>query len=341
MPRGWAKLAVMHLLSAFVILSPGCAADCERRGIDGPGDVSCRVDGWPGRDVRVHTPTDWDGATSLALVVARHGHGGTGDGFNRTTCEEGDTDGENCLDRVADEEGFAVAYPDGTGGFLGLGRSWNAGGGGDGLRCVGDPACEDGVDDSAYDDDLFALMVAVLPIDTTRVYATGMSNGAAMSHRLACERSDRYAAIVSVAGGNQASGYPGCTPTIPVPVLHIHGTDDRCWGDDGSVGETCAGDDAAGFVSVADSMDFWAGTNGCAGEPVEEALPDAADDGQSATRLVWPGCAAATQYLRVEGGGHTWPGGWQYLSVEKIGPVTMDFSASREAWSFMKDQPAR
>lgn len=330
MPRRTLPLAVLGMVST------ACGADCARVGIAEPGDVTCRMEGWPGRNVLVHTPLGWDGASTLPVVVARHGHSGTKDGFNRTTCESGETGGRNCLNTVADEEGFAVVYPDGTGGFLGFGRSWNAGGGEDGLRCVGDPACTDGVDDVAYDDDLFALMAEILPLDATRVYAAGMSNGAAMSHRLACERSDRYAAIVTVAGANQASGSPGCSPTVPVPVLHIHGTDDRCWGYEGAVGGACEGDQTGDFVTVADSMAFWAAANGCDDETVSGALPDAADDEQTTARSTWTGCEAATEHLRVEGGGHTWPGGWQYLDAETIGPVTLDFSASREAWAFME-----
>lgn len=324
------------LLAVLGIVATACGADCARVGVEGPGEVTCRMEGWPGRNVLVHTPAAWDGTSKLPLVVARHGHSGTKDGFDRTTCEDGETGGGNCLNTVADEEGFAVVYPDGTGGFLGLGRSWNAGGGEDGLRCVGDPACTDGVDDVAYDDDLFSLLGEILPIDTGRVYATGMSNGAAMSHRLACERSDRYAAIVTVAGANQAAGFPGCSPSMPVPVLHIHGTDDRCWGYDGGVGETCAGAESGEYVTVDASMAFWVTANGCEGEPDEASVSDGAEDGQTAQRLTWLGCDAATEHLRVEGGGHTWPGGWQYLDAETIGPVTLDFSASREAWAFME-----
>lgn len=86
------------------------------------------------------------------------------------------------------------------------------------------------MDDLAYDDDLHTLLAELLPIDADRVYATGMSNGAAMSHRLACERPGRYAAIVAVAGANQAFGSPGCNPATRTPILQVHGTADPCWG---------------------------------------------------------------------------------------------------------------
>lgn len=330
-------MRVLPLLAALLLpalAAGGCASDCAAAGALRPGDTRCGMEGWPDRDVVIHVPAGWDGASPLPLVVARHGHSGTGAGFDKSTCEAGERGGPNCLDTVADAEGFAVAYPDGTGGVFGFGRSWNAGGG-DGVRCVGEPACSEGVDDVKYDDDLFALLLRLLPVDTTRVYATGMSNGAAMSHRLACERPERYAAVVAVSGANEASVSPGCTPDEPVPILQIHGTGDPCWGYDGTVGDVCSGQGDGDFVSVDASMAAWAALNGCRGDPTETPLDNPAADGLTTSRFTWPGCAADTELLRVEGGGHAWPGGWQYLSVDTIGPVTTDFSASREAWAFM------
>ncbi len=322
------------------LLGAGCAKDCARIGIDGPGEITCRVPGWSDRDVLVHTPAGWDGASALPLVVARHGHSGTGAGFDATTCAEGEEGDATCLDAVADAAGFVVVYPDGTGGPLGFSRSWNAGGGEEGYRCTGDPACTDGVDDLAYDDDLHTLLAELLPIDAERVYATGMSNGAAMSHRLACERPGRYAAIVAVAGANQAFGSPGCNPATRTPILQIHGTADPCWGWDGTVGELCAGEGEGDFVAVEESMAAWATLNGCSGVSVETPLPDSADDGTTTVRVSAGDCLADTELLRVEGGGHTWPGGKQYLSADRIGPVTQDFSASAEMWAFMVAHPA-
>ncbi len=322
----------------FLVLFIGCAADCERRGLAAGDHQRCRVDGWDDREVLVHVPASWDGTTALPLVVARHGHSGTAANFDSSTCSEGEEGGPNCLSTVADEEGFVVAYADGTGNAAGLSRSWNAGGGEDGWRCVGDPACEDGVDDVAYDDDLFSLLTEALPIDEARVFATGMSNGAAMSHRLACERSHRYAAVVAVAGANQASAAPGCAPTAAVPILQIHGTEDPCWGWDGSAEGVCEGDGEP-YVSVDASMEFWRTANGCAETTTEEVVEDVADDGMTTSHIRWDGCAAAVELLRTEDGGHTWPGGSQYLSADLVGGVTGDYSASRAAWAFFDGVP--
>ena len=95
-------------------------------------------------------------------------------------------------------------------------------------RCTGSPTCEDGVDDVPFFEALLDEIGAWADVDPDRVFATGISNGGAMSYRLACDMPERIAGIASVAGMNAAETAPGCTPSEPVPVLHIHGTDDPC-----------------------------------------------------------------------------------------------------------------
>src|SRR5262245_1348699 len=107
------------------------------------------------------------------------------------TCPGGDESREQCLLHLADREGFAVIIPDGTSGALLDSRTWNAGGGQNGWKCVSGKACKEGVDDLAYFRALLDDVERAVGIDTRRVYSIGLSNGAAMSHRLACELSDR------------------------------------------------------------------------------------------------------------------------------------------------------
>lgn len=219
------------------------------------------------------------------------------------------------------------------------GRSWNAGGGEDGWRCVGGVACEDGWDDVAYVDTLLDELHRALNLDEARLYATGISNGGAMSHRLACERAEVFAAIAPVAGENQALATPGCAPSRPVPVLQIHGTEDPCWGYDGSSTEPlCAGSGEGDYMDVETSMEGWRTLNGCSGS-VETALADTADDGTSVVQVDGQGCAADTTLLRIEGGGHTWPQGWQYLSEERIGRVSQEIAGSEVVWAFFEAHP--
>lgn len=331
-----------HALIFALVL--GCQPDRapDREGahaLVGPLDETFQVPGWRDRDYLLHLPPGYDGSAETPVVLAFHGGGGKKEGLNPTSCRGGEEGAETCLLSVADAHGFIVVAPDGVDARGVRGRSWNAGGGEDGYRCVGGRACEDQSDDVAYVDALLDELDRALLVDADRIYATGISNGAAMSHRLACERAEVFAAIAPVAGANQAQAWPGCAPTRPVPVLHVHGTEDPCWGYDGTISESlCETDDGRRFMDVETSMAGWRERNGCVGT-TEEALPDVASDGTSVTRVSGEGCQADTVLLRVDGGGHTWPDGWQYLSEERIGRVSQDIEGSQEIWAFFEAHP--
>lgn len=334
---------IVRRLPALLVLAAGASA-CGARAEDcgqapagaGAADRVCEVPGWKRREFLLHLPTGYDPAAPVPVVVVLHGGGGDKEGALRLTCPEGEEDSDDCLLGLADREGFAVVAPEGTGGLLG--HTWNAGGGEDGWRCVSGKACKDGVDDLAYFDDLLRELGDTVNVDPARVYATGLSNGGAMSHRLACDRADVFAAVAPLAGANQLAVAQGCAPSRPVPVLHVHGTEDPCWGYEGGDG-ACLQDDGDVYASVDESMAAWAGINGCAGEPVTAELPDTEDDGTTTTRHTWQGCAAATEHLEVVGGGHTWPGGWSYLRERKIGVTATDWRANEEIWAFFSANP--
>ncbi|MCX5746251.1 MAG: hypothetical protein NT062_27555 [Proteobacteria bacterium] len=182
-------------------------------------------------------------------------------------------------------------------------------------------ACKAGVDDLRYFDDLLVELGATIPVDAARVYLTGISNGGAITHRLACQRPDRIAAIAPVAGANECAD-DGDPCDARVPVRAFHGTADPCWAYDGGDG-ACLQDDGAPKTAVAATMAGWAARNGCA--PTSTDAPRAArdpDDGTTATLRTWDGCAAATELFVIDGGGHTWPGGWPYLGEDRIGRVS-------------------
>ncbi|MCB9611537.1 MAG: prolyl oligopeptidase family serine peptidase [Sandaracinus sp.] len=113
---------------------------------------------------------------------------------------------------MAEREGFVVVYPDGTGTI----PTWNAGG------CCGS-AVRDDVNDVGFVAAILDRLEGELCLDRDRVFATGMSNGGMMSHRLGCELSERFAAVAPVAGTLM---FDACTPTRPVHVMHVHGSDD-------------------------------------------------------------------------------------------------------------------
>ncbi len=302
-------------------------------------DQSRTLEAYPDRPYLLHVPNEVAPSAPVPIVLALHGGGSNAEGTRRVTCPSGVLASPDCLDAVADREGFAIVYPSGMG-SLGAPnvRTWNAGGGAGDFQCVSGPACRNEVDDLAYFDALLADLAEVIPIDDKRIFALGISNGGAMSHRLACERADRFAAIASVAGGNQFATSASCAPSRPPSVMEIHGTADPCWAFEGG-SAACAQDDGKNKVSVDQTMQEWSMRNGCASTPTIEALPDSEDDGTTTQVERYAECDAGADVVlvRVEGGGHTWPGGYRYSMT--VGPVAMDFDADALMLEFFQQHP--
>ncbi|MBK6462029.1 MAG: hypothetical protein IPF92_13610 [Myxococcales bacterium] len=290
-----------------------------------PGDsLECPVPEWVDRGFDLEVPAGWDGRSPLPILFAFHGGGGNRRSAASVTCPDGKLDAPECLSAVAKAAGFALVRADGTGSRPARNvRTWNAGGGVGPWNCTSGGACASGVDDVRFFDDLLAEVGRVVPVDPKRVHLTGLSNGAAISHRLACERPARVASIVTLGGANQHVAAGGVCAGA-VPVLHIHGTEDPCWAYETS-GRSCLSEDGE-KVGVAPSMEGWRLRNGCEAGTDEAPLPDRDPaDGTRSVRVRWRGCAAATEHIRVTGGGHTWPSGHGYLGEDRIGRVTRDF----------------
>lgn len=320
----------MSVLGAALAALPLCAQVALS-----PGDHTCVMDGWRDREVIVHVPPG--GGEGRPLLLNLHGGGGRKERAVRATCPDGDTTSTGCLTAVADRRGIVVVTPDGTARW-GRFRSWNAGGGSDGWRCTGGRACAENVDDVAFMDAVVASLATRLR--TSSVHATGISNGGAMAHRLAC--AGRVSSIVAVAGANQAQGAPGCAAPRPVAVLQIHGTEDPCWGWDGTIGTCLQRVPGPGFVSVGATMEGWSARLRCRGEPVTEAIPvREPSDPTRATRAAWQGCDAPLALVRIAGGGHAWPDGWPYLSERRIGVVSRQVSGASLVGDWVIEADAR
>jgi polyhydroxybutyrate depolymerase len=291
----------------------------------GRSDTTFAVAGWPDRDYDLELPDSYRCGEPIGLVVVYHGGGGNKENMRRIACPGGDLASPHCLDRAALAAGMAVVFPNGTnarggkpinrGGL----RTWNSGGGRHGYICVSGSACNGGVDDIAYTRALLAQLGRRIDIDARRVFATGFSDGAAFSQRLACEASETFAAIAPVAGENQFA-INGCTPVARVAVLDIHGTLDKCWPYDGGPGGCI---ESGLYVSVADTLAGWAARNGCDAAPTSTPLPPrpGVNDGTSVVRLDYAHCGAggALQHLEVIGNGHYWPDGERYANPRLLG----------------------
>ena len=252
------------------------------------------------RLVNVHVPQSYDPTQPTPLVMNFHG-------FTSDAIQE---DVLSLMTPKADAEGFVVMYPLGTGVPL----SWNAG------ACCGTAAATD-VDDIGFVRDIIATAKDRLCVDSHRIFATGMSNGGFLSHRIACELADQVAAVAPVAG---VLGVPSCNPSRSVPVMQFHGTLDPLVPWDGS--------SILGFPSVADTITGWANRDGCTGAPVETYRHG---DAHCST---YQHCSAGTEVTlcTIDGGGHTWPGG---TPVPTLGATSTDLSATDAMWSFFAAHP--
>ena len=270
------------------------------------------------RTYHVHIGRSYNADSPTPLVIALHGGGGTGRGMERLT-------GFNA---VADSEDFIVVYPDG------IEKHWNDGRGIQKYR-----AHIENIDDVGFISALIGELSGEVNIDTTRVYVTGISNGGMMSHRLACELSDKITAISPVVSSVPVNMATVWEPSRSVPVLIINGTDDPLvpWeGGEIRIGMSVHGD----VLSVADTVKFWTDKNDCSMLPVVTHLPDEAPtDGTSVRKEVYAECTdeVAVILYAVEGGGHTWPGGYQYLPEFIIGKTSGEFDATEVIWQFFSE----
>ncbi|MBI1943233.1 MAG: polyhydroxybutyrate depolymerase [Betaproteobacteria bacterium] len=232
------------------------------------------------------------------------------------------------MDALADRERFIVVYPDGTGPVRERFLTWNAG------ACCGLAAGAQ-VDDVGFVRALLDDLAGRLAYDPRRVYATGLSNGAMMSYRLAAELSGRIAAIAPVAGSMVLVRF---APARAVPVMHIHSVDDGRALYRGGLGAPYPlSNTRVLHPPVEERLAEWARANGCGPEPeAQERREWARRPGtkHTATRYAYPGCSAETVLWKLTGAGHVWPGGvLDYLSW-LLGPGTRVIDANEEMWRF-------
>jgi polyhydroxybutyrate depolymerase len=247
----------------------------------------------------------------MPLLLELHGRGIDAVRFDRLTG----------FGELATEAGFALALPSA------VGEMWNDG---------RNPAGTVGPDDVGYLAAVVDDAIARAPIDPHRIYVAGMSNGATMAGRLACELPVRFAAFAQVSGTAAVKVANGCHPARPTPALSIHGTGDDYAPYEGGIRQTLRGRivlrHAGGpAMGVDDWARFWVRANGAAETPVVTVLPP------DTTIRTWRGSSPESDvvFYRVEGGGHTWPGGRWVLPAFMFGHTTRTFDAARVIWDFL------
>lgn len=273
-----------------------------------------------GRNVLVHVPARYDPGRPAPLVLAFHGGGGSA-GFMADDSRYG-------LQRQADQGGFIVAFPNGASRLPG-GRlaTWNAG------ACCGYARDQDS-DDVGFARAVVNAIEARYAVDAGRVFATGMSNGGMLAHRLACEAADVFRAVASVAGTDATTR---CSPSRPVSVLHIHARDDDHVRFDGGAGPGAFRDphSVMDFISVPETIARWVQRDQCSGGPQRVLqVPGAWCD-------AYRNCAggAQVQLCVTDTGGHSWPGADRVRPGKEAASTALDASAA--IWRFFDSQPRR
>jgi polyhydroxybutyrate depolymerase len=312
------------LIAAVLLSVPATPHVLALQGTDVRATMGSIQFGGLERTYRIYVPRG-DRARPMPVVLVLHGGGGTGAGMETLT--------RGGLNRLAERDGFVAIYPDG------VERHWNDGRGIQTYR-----AHRENIDDVGFISALIAHLARRLNVDRGRVYATGISNGGLMSFRLARELTSEIAAIAPVAISMSEQIAAMRAPSRPISVLMIPGTLDPLvpWngGDIGFAGGTKVGK----VLPVAETIRYWAGHNQCPSPPTVAMEPDRdPQDGTRVRRETYGPCRDATEVvlLAVEGGGHTWPGGWQYLPERVIGRTSRDIDANEVLWDFFRRHAIR
>ncbi|WP_460694773.1 CE1 family esterase [Mucilaginibacter puniceus] len=192
-----------------------------------------------------------------------------------------------------------------------------------------DGADNKGIDDVKFIDELITYILKTYNGDASMVYVTGVSNGGFMTSRLAAQLHTRIAAIAVVAATlNINEGYD---LEKPMPVMYIHGTKDPIIPYNG--GKKFGRE----MYSHDEIIKKWVTLNDCNPIPVVTQIPDNADDGTTVIKEEYsnPNGLKVVGYT-INNGGHTWPGGRQYLPAFIIGKTTHNLNACQVIWDFFK-----
>lgn len=238
-------------------------------------------------------------STSAPLILSFHGYGSSGAGNGALTG----------LDTVADTYGVLVAYPDGLPidpNDLSKGLHWDV---------------DSGSVDVTFVRDLITKIKSLYRVDSSRVYATGISNGGGMTHRVGCDLADIVAAIAPVEGGYKVPGWDDCKPARPMPVMTFHGLPDPVVPYNGGEGTGVAAGHV--FANVPEWTAGWAQRDSC------NMTPNTTQVNSHVTKTEYSQCSAkvTVTLFTIDDNGHAWPGSSMPNASQAI-------DATKEIWTF-------
>jgi polyhydroxybutyrate depolymerase len=304
------------------------------------------------RTFMVRLPKGYDAKQHYPVVMLLHGMNQDAEDMERLTG----------FDALADKEGVIVVYPIALhgrwnvgvrptekrpmgmgpgGGHHHGGGGYPGGGGGGGYPRGGgqqQPQGQDSedrraapADDVAFFNQMLDQLGTKFSVDSSRIYAAGLSEGGFMTMRLGCAISDRFAAVAAVGAAMPKTMI--CVPSRPVPLVMISGTSDPVVPYGGGTEKNLS----VATVSVEDSAKAWAKIDRCAEKPEKSKLPSSGKGGMETRVDTYDGCQQSAQVVlySVKGAGNTWPGGEQYEAENTIGKTSQDLNADETIWKFL------
>ena len=255
------------------------------------------------RDYILYVPANYSSEKEVPLLFNFHGY--------TSNAEEQMFYGD--FRPIADTAGFIIVHPQGENLFGNDTRHWNVGGW----------TLSSTIDDVGFLKTLLAKISAEYTIDADRIYSTGMSNGGYMSFLLACQLSDKIAAIASVTGSMTPQTFDACNALHPTPVLQIHGTTDGVVPYEGAIWTK----------PIEDVIAYWVDFNNASSSAsTQDFVDNNGSDGSTVERQTYTveGSNVLVEHFKVTGGGHTWPGTF----LNSFG-TNQDINASLEIWNFL------
>ncbi len=269
------------------------------------------------RTYQVYFPEERFIENELPLLFVLHGGGGDATGLIEGTFDR--------FNELADRDGFIVIYPEG------FESQWNDGRGVNGLGT----AWDEDINDVGFISEIVDQLQSDFNVDMERIFTTGISNGGFMSSRLLCDRSDLFKGGAIVTATLPEAYLNQCNPNNMTSVLVLNGTEDPLVPYEGGQ-ITILGQERGLIIATDTYMQFWADINNCQMDPMVTDLPDMEDDGTTVQVHDYAPCGnqAAVQLYRIEGGGHTWPGGQDLLPEFLVGRTSEEFVACDVIWDF-------
>ena len=309
------------------------------------------------RNFTVRLPQGYDPQRHYPVVILLHGMNQDADDMERLTQ----------FDQLADKDGIIAVYPIAAHGrwnvgvhppahrqMLGPGGGRRRGGygypgggypgggypgGGGGYPGGGRPQPQEPredkrpapADDIAFFNQTLDQLGKKFSVDTSRIYAAGLSEGGMMTLRVGCALGDRIAAIATVGAAMPKTMI--CLPSRPVPLVMINGTSDPVVPYGGGTEHNLE----LPVISVEDSAKAWAKIARCTEKPEKSKLLERKKGGMETKVDTYTGCQQNAQVVlySVKGGGNTWPGGEQYEVEKTVGKTSQDLNANEVIWSFL------